>query len=436
MEIDPRKFIAGPFGRCPNCGGPEYGTLMVSNNRHTRRCRRCWHTQTEALPLLQKRVVYVDQMALSNMAKELDPEWRERVSRSDPFWLELYDQLERLVKLQVLVLPLSPIHERESSFDDRVESVLRRLYGHLSGDVSFDFPEQVRSRQIYQAQQAYMKGEVPDWTDLDPRSVTHGRLDEWTDRMSIHVNMGHLETVEERREQREKVGAVMEQLWERWREEKVDFDTAYQRERRGIAQASVQATQEHLRLHANAAYDALPDDPLDLIPGTLAQLFMAVNSRFADAGASPEQALEQTMEFLHDDAALSAPQNELSSILYAALARRATNGQKRPPNRGTPNDIDAISSYLPYCEAIFVDNEMAQLLSEEPLASEVAKYGTRVFSTRTRDEFLAYLRQIEAETPPEHVELVRRTYGDSWLTGFRTILEHERAAEQRREASS
>ena len=120
-------------------------------------------------------------------------------------------------------------------------------------------------------------------------------------------------------------------------------------------------------------------------------------------------------------------------MLFAAMARRATNGQKRVPNRGTPNDIDMISSYLPYCDAIFIDDEFAGLLREEPIATEVGKYGTRVFSTRTREEFLAYLREIQAALPAEHLAQVVVTYGESWLDGFRSILELEREREGRSE---
>jgi len=82
---------------------------------------------------------------------------------------------------------------------------------------------------------------------------------------------------------------------------------------------------------------------------------------------------------------MDAPQNHLAALLYAGLARRAASGQKRVPSRGTPNDIDLISAYLPYCDALFIDNEFAQLLSEEPIAAAVYPYGTRVFKAARRE---------------------------------------------------
>ena len=115
-------------------------------------------------------------------------------------------------------------------------------------------------------------------------------------------------------------------------------------------------------------------------------------SRLEEKGViAPEDQLQQAEHFLYSEPALSAPENHLGALLFAALARRSASGQKRVPNRGTPNDIRFISAYLPYCEAMFVDNEFAQLLSEEPLATAVGDYPTRIFSTRSRNDFLVCL---------------------------------------------
>ena len=426
VRIDPRDFISGPFAICPQCGSSEFGSLMVTGRVHARRCRACWHTERVTLPPLKKKVVYIDQMALSNMAKELDAEWQERIKRPDPFWLDVYDQLERLVKLQVLVCPHSPTHEEESSFDDRTRGVLQRLYHHLSGEVRFKSAEEIRSRQMYEAQKAYIAGQSPNWSGLDPKDATRGSLTEWTDRISIRANVGDLRTVEERREHRENLRRALEAVWAGWVERKPSLETVFEEERRAYGEASLMEMVKLANLHAEAQEGRRPSDIFDLMPGPMVRGVMGIRSRFEEAGAAGDEALRRTLDFFDSENALDAPQNRLRAMLLAALGRRASSGQKRPPNRGTANDIEVISSYLPYCEAMFVDNEMAQLLAEEPLATEVAKYKTKVFSTRNRDEFLAYLEDMEAVVPDDHVDLVRKTYGDSWLTGYRSILEHER----------
>ena len=129
-------MIGPPYSSCPSCGEPQLGTLSISNNHWTRRCRTCRHTGNTRLPSLQKRLIYLDQMVLSNIAKALDPVWRETRGDQDPFWLDLYERLERLVKLQVVVCVESPIHDQESSVTPYADT-LRRLREYLSAKVEF-----------------------------------------------------------------------------------------------------------------------------------------------------------------------------------------------------------------------------------------------------------------------------------------------------------
>jgi uncharacterized Zn finger protein len=87
-KIDPRDFITGPFVKCPKCGGNEFGVLNIYDDRYMRRCRNrnCWHTVTINLPELRKKVIYIDQCAISNIMKVLSPEVKghERAAE-DPF---------------------------------------------------------------------------------------------------------------------------------------------------------------------------------------------------------------------------------------------------------------------------------------------------------------------------------------------------------------
>lgn len=149
------------------------------------------------------------------------------------------------------------------------------------------------------------------------------------------------------------------------------------------------------------------------------------------AGCTPNDALGAVLEFLFSDIAFDAPANDISALMMAALARKAASGQRRPPSPGMWNDITAIASFLPYCDAMFLDNECAGLLREEPLRTKLAPFGTRIFSGKTGDEFLAYLAGLEEQAGPEHVRLVADVYGDDWSVPYREILVHERERQGR-----
>ena len=74
------------------------------------------------------------------------------------------------------------------------------------------------------------------------------------------------------------------------------------------------------------------------------------------------------------------------------------------------NDVRAISTYAPFVDAMFLDNECASLLGEAPLRDDL-NYRARIFSLNMQDEFVAYLAEIEAETPGEVREYAARIYG-------------------------
>lgn len=421
-------LITGPFHPCPNCGQAQLGTLSVTENVHTRRCRNCFHTERENLPPLQKKLIYLDQMVLSGIAKELDPDQREKTRRRDDFWLEVFYKIDRLNKLQLIVCPKSPIHERESSLDDRYEPVWRRLYEHLASGVSLRSPDQVLMRQLGEAFDAWFADRDPNWDRISREDVTRGRLDRWDARMRITVNMGHWSgRISRRRDSRDLAHETLKRLWEQWAsEDQMSFDDRLQEQLHGLADAALQSYVSYLqRLRRMVISEDELVDPLDLRPGRLVQIVMWLLRRLEGKGVQREACLEEAERFLRSKPALRAPQNYLESLLYAGLARRAALGQKCV-GRGTPNDIKFISAYLPYCDAMFIDNEFAQLLSEPPLAPRV-DYPTRVFSTRTRRDFLSYLAALETEADPDHVGLVVRTYGETWTEPYRSMLEHERS---------
>jgi hypothetical protein len=112
--FDPRVFIRPPYITCPNCGAEvQFGVLMIGWG-YTRRCRECWFTERYDLPEIRKRVIYLDQMAISDMMKALNPAC-PAYERVDPFWRELFEKLDVLKKLQVIVCPDSATHRAESA---------------------------------------------------------------------------------------------------------------------------------------------------------------------------------------------------------------------------------------------------------------------------------------------------------------------------------
>ena len=91
-----------------------------------------------------KKVVYLDQFVISEIVNAIDPHAKAH-ARVDPFWRQVFEVLERVSKLQLVVCPWSPIHRDESLLSGRFER-LQQLYEHLANGVRFDHPSSVEQR--------------------------------------------------------------------------------------------------------------------------------------------------------------------------------------------------------------------------------------------------------------------------------------------------
>jgi ADP-heptose:LPS heptosyltransferase len=133
----PRTYIA-----CPKCCKSTFGVLMILKDHYCRRCRECFYPKggqraaSFPLPELNKSVIYLDQFAISNMLA-LNPGAKSgSQTRLDlPFWLTLFEKLDSLCKLQLIVCPDSDFHRHESMLS-AFYPPLERMYELLSGGVS------------------------------------------------------------------------------------------------------------------------------------------------------------------------------------------------------------------------------------------------------------------------------------------------------------
>lgn len=83
---------------------------------------------------------------------------------------------------------------------------------------------------------------------------------------------------------------------------------------------------------------------------------------------------------------------------------------QRKFTRGLMTDFQAIAAYAPYVDAMFIDRECALLLGEGELSREL-HYRARIYSYANKEEFLAYLRVLEAQATAEVRGYAERIYG-------------------------
>ena len=230
--------------------------------------------------------------------------------------------------------------------------------------------------------------------------------------------------IDEIRTNREKVADGIEKVFNRWQTETgKDFSFWYQEERDAHARLLASQHVQYVKNFLSAAFGLIPFHVGHFLPSMASTLFFEIKERLQRSGIAESQLNEKLQEFLLSEEFKDAPHIVISSMLHAAMARRAAQGRKRLPTRGYMTDVHIISTLLPYCDAMFIDNESRSLLCEKPLNIEVAKYKTRLFSSSNRDECLHFLDEIKSQTSEDHFRAIHEVYGDDWLKPYWEIFQ-------------
>ena len=371
-----------------------------------------------------KTIIYLDQSVISNLEKLLDPEFprREQVLK-DPFWLELFTTLDRLLSLQLIVCPDSYYHRTESLLSAEFNA-LQDVYSHLSNDCTFHDEARILGRQLLVCFRNYLEGYPERESVIDVSEVVNGDLHAWQDR--IRVTVPYRPAAGEKTmygEQRAKLHSALVESFKQWQQDATPFSIAMEEEAQVFGRAILESFlhPQNKRNH----FEWLLSPAVSLVFD-----MFKVLERYAVT--NPFEQLQRVSQYLlSPHLLLRVPYVRLQSMLYASIARKAQAGRQSLPNEGTITDVTAISALLQYCKAMFVDREMAGYLREIPLKDEVAHFGTRIFSLRVKEKFLEYLQEIEERAGERHLKVVKMFYGERWLRPFLSLVAQGRRSRAR-----
>jgi hypothetical protein len=409
---------------------PTLGVLFVGPHHVVRRCRSCQGKAFQDLPLLNKEIIYVDQFAISNMLKAQDG--TRRADKHTNFWRQLFVLLDRLVRLQLVACPYSSIHVYEAMVAPQLEEGLLKILRRLSAGMSFIDRFEFEAHQLVNSATAWLAGTPVAASLLAARTALQGDPTAWEAKVSFTMKLKFSQTeIDMVRSVRDETATDMGPVFQRWQAEKMDFDARFREEamalgrRLGASLMRRVSREDDIKAgRAQAAEGAMWLSP-DRHPLTL--IFWA----FMRSGLDQKAATQKVHEFMTSDALLDVPWNRIRSMLWASFAREAQGGRKQPIDRGAANDIAAISTVLPYCDAMLVDNKSAEHLATGPLAQEVARYNCKVFSLQRCDALLDYLERVEAESPVGHVALAKEVYGDPMSDPAQDMLDDQRGESAR-----
>jgi len=448
MNITRRDFISAPYKICPNqeCATDNtFGVFMsIEGARaYTRECYRCGYQQDFPLPEIKKKIVYLDQFVVSNLIKLLDKSHPSHMRiKSDPFWESLFIKLERACKSQAIVCPDSFYHRDESLTGSVDFRSMKRLYEHFSSGKTLYPSVVIEGNQVEQHFEGWLENRKVVFA-LEPEDIAFDRnLHSWSVGLRVSVGggpyPGQLENLQKSNT------ATKEQLknvWSRWQAEKsVNFTERVREETLGMGKGLISAAKQFAERRTAAVSkmargEGYEIDLDDFLPPMTNDVIDSI-VRVARTKKMPEEQIPTAIikYFTDADALLEVPQIRISSVMFAGWAHRAANGKKEAPKSTT--DVQFISSYLPYCDALFVDKESAEILTlfpkNAPEHLRLREFPARIFSLNNRDKFLEYLDQIVAEIPEGQIAILKDMSGDDYAEPYWTIIEHDKAERELR----
>lgn len=426
MEFSARDFIQGPYVKCPQCNGDEFGILSIGPYSYTRRCASCFFPHPRLgqqmvsfpLPALAKKIIYLDQFAISEMMKAINPETKaHQRGNLDSAWLDLFKKLGRLSKLQLVSCPDSGFHHEESLTSPHF-AANKRMYEHLSHGVSFEDHDHIKLIQIHEHFSNWLAGNPSKSIDLSASRALKDEVNRWTERLLITVRTKYPQQwIDDLRAEREKIRSAMAELFfKRKQETHKAFTDWFEEEIRAFGTVAIDGFFMQVKRQREWRSGTRELTFEDLGVNLSSRIIQTLMDTMQRQGVPEDQHWLKVAEYFGSAHIEQIPYVRVNAMLWASLAREGLSGRNTPPNQGTYNDFEMISVLAPYCDAIFVDNHCAEHLSQTPLNQNL--YNTRVFCKKTMAEFLEYLDGIERSMSDSHYKAVQEVYGAGWEEPF------------------
>lgn len=400
-------FELPPFHQCPRCNQQTLGKLFVGSNDVMKRCKSCRYSQEEILPDLDKRVVYLDQFAISELYKT-----RSKTRRSgaphEQFWKDCYERANRAYLRQQVIFPASNLHSDETIVWHS-PSELRLAHEMFSGETSFNRTDEIASEHEWRFAEAYIKGEPPPALDFNVDRILDGERNAWLPIFHINVNSNFSMFAPRIRSGRAVAENSLKALADGWVKNKPTFDDVLRHELSSYGSAMRQALAAQIAKNQAAMASDDPASVLDL-SFCLINRCNQLTKLFEKSGLPEKDAFIEVLRFFDWPGNRKQPTHNIFAYLFAALAWRISSGQRPKMKASILNDFTAIATYAPYVDAMFVDKECASLLKQGRLRSELT-YRARIFSLSDPQDFLQYLEDLSSAAPQNVVDFAQELYG-------------------------
>lgn len=395
------------IGDCPECGAKNaFGNVSVGADVVVRGCLFCKYGYHWPLPPVRKKVLYPDQFCFSRAFRRKDP-------AQDQKYVAAFARLEELALRQVLVVPYSSVHEDETyqwkGDDAQTHKELMDFIKRSSGGHEVERASSVQREQLSSAFVRYLKGGSAE-PEIDPSDAVPSDLHSWTDYYWIDVP-GYWNDTTRIRQAKEGAIADLVRVLPQWRDSQNDFAADLAVEYRGAASAYLNGFRDYVMKMA-------PGDVMAHLNAPVSSLIVESLMQCFDRDVPGQDRMRSVIAFFASEHFKNVPYQWLSTRIIAVLKHRI---RRDPPVNlrkaaerisNTFDDMEHVATYAPYCDAVFVDGGMAEIL-RDPRVGLTQKFGTKVFSEGNWGEFKVWMDSLDANLSAEHLEGLSFAYPDS-----------------------
>lgn len=418
-EISSEDFIkaltTAPYVKCPICGEEDSaGTCVVAHHSFTRRCFKCGeNSQGGQLPNLDKKIIYLDQMALGFILRALMS--KEGITKEDsdqiPYiekFLSIFEKLNVLNRKQLLVCPKSDFHIKETSLMPKKRAeALKKVSTLLSSTDSFLDIGRIIVNQLYPHFESWLQ-EKPYEFSFEKTNVVAASVDEWNMWINVVIKREISEDyVKSLLAEKNVNSSELTVLFKRWRSEK---GQSYDNFR--LSELSLFGN-FLIGLPATKSYE-LPEvsSMIELLLRSILfadQLHSIAKALFniCEKYGVPENERGAKISEYFDSQVLSVPFFQIASALTALIAFRASQNKEMKADGNDIVDIFFLSLFLPYTDAILLEKKWHKELQSLPI-----NFKAKIFSVSNLEDFLTYLDNAESAAPPEILEKAAEVYGE------------------------
>lgn len=421
----PRMLIGKPYTKCPNCGKDTFGKLSVSGNYYTKRCGECMHTAKFVLLPVEKKVLYLDQFVISNLMMAINKKLNKKV---DNWYLELFNKLEFAVGGQVVICPYSDLHDKESTPFHFQE--MKRMYEHFAHGIKLSGLFDILTSQTFHCFDSWINNKTSEY-NLSIDNILQGSRNEWHD--TIYITLGKEVNDEEIVKYNEYLDSVQQDLLglvDKWKVRKESYDYFYQEELNAAGQGLLESHFEYMKRYAKIYFNKGKKlDITDYLELGFSQpihsfIYLQLEKRTKEEDI--KKSTKIVGDFLKSDKYKNMPYNQISASLWANIRHQYSIGQRvQPVSKGTFNDIDMLSLYLPYIDAMIIDKDMYHIAKYGESKNVMKQYYHKLYSQSNKDEFISYIDKLCQDVPEYHFRTVENVYGEDWNKPYSTMYENK-----------